>query len=115
MDTRILIELRITHEKPLVADRQTIAQLAASGVTAALDGDDPVLLATAQLASAEVLYVEGYGVGFRDGKLTALRVIEGTLPPDDRLHTEVEKRERIERNRAAVAERERQLAGEVTA
>lgn len=59
-DTRILIELRVTHEQP-IPDADTIAQLAARGVTDALSGD-PVALATGTgtYESRETVFVEGW-------------------------------------------------------
>ena len=60
-DTRVLIELRITHSQPLEIDAQTLADLAARGITEAL-ADDPVALATATgtQETRESVFVDGW-------------------------------------------------------
>ena len=90
-DSRFLIEVRITHRNPLEADAQTIADLAARGITSALDANDHELLATATGTSGttEPVWTDGYGHGFIDGKLVILSVAEDTLPPAFRLHRAV--------------------------
>ena len=86
-DSRFLIEVRITHEQPLEADAQTIADLAARGITEALSGD-PTLLATAtgRDGTVDAIYWEGYAKGLLDGKVIALTVIEETIPEHGREH-----------------------------
>ena len=59
-DTRVLIELRVTHEQP-IPDADTLAQLAARSITEAL-ADDPVALASAvgTPETREAVFVEGW-------------------------------------------------------
>lgn len=92
-DERYLIEIRITHDQPLEADGQTMADLAARALTDAFSAD-PKLLATGLVQSREAIVMDGYSWGFTDGKTTALRVIEGTLPPQYRLHAAIDLEER---------------------
>ena len=66
--THVLIEVRITHRLPLEVDAQTIADLAAHGVTSAISTDENLALATATVAgeSREGVWVEGYMAGSKD-------------------------------------------------
>jgi hypothetical protein len=113
-DERFLIEVRITHSQPLEADAQTIADLAARGITEALSGD-PTLLATATgeaNATRQVPFWEGYQVGFVDGKVIAIEAAERTLVDKSmRLHTNAAIQRRRDEAERQGAERAAARAG----
>ena len=112
-DTRFLIEVRITHREPLEADAQTIADLAARGITEALSGD-PSLLATAtgENGDRHVPYWEGYQHGFQDGKVTTIEAAEQVLfPKEARLHTQAAIQRRRDEAERQGAERAAARAG----
>ncbi len=113
-ETRVLIEVRITHAQPLEVDAQTIADLAANGITHAIGTRENMALATAigMEGTRQPVFWEGYAVGFQDGKVTALEAVEGTLlDKGQRLHTMAARQRRRDEAERQGAERAAARAG----